>query len=171
MARLRLPVVHKIPGVHGRAFSRPGRHVRLFLVKRNFTRDPMVFDPDVSPHSILMQIRLDVLIIPVVIAEVAIELPVERITGVSELGAPDLLARLGVTGEDGHTLRSDHWSIDPPAWAWSSIKNRVRVGDEILDPGFTQVTVITRIECAFGKPDTSRWTPEMFDVIFPRNAN
>src|SRR5262245_31710405 len=131
----------------------------------------MILDPDIPPHSIRVQIRLDVFVIPHVITEVPIELTVKRVSGVSELGTPDLLARLGVTGEDSDAIGSDHRSIDSPAWAWSPIKNCVRIGNEIFDPGFPQVTVVTRIECAFGQPDAARLTSEMFNVVFPGDAN
>src|SRR5262245_38243806 len=118
MACLCLAIEHKIPGMHSRAFPRPGRHVRFCLVTRDFTRDPVVLDLDVPPHSILMQVWLDVFIIPDVIAEVTIKLAVESVSGIAEFRTPDLLARLGITAEDCHTLGSDHRSIDSPAWSW-----------------------------------------------------
>ena len=140
-------------------------------MKRDFAGDAVVFDSDVAPRSVAVQVRLDVIVIGRVVAEVAIELAIVGVAGIADVRAPDLFAGLGVAREDGHAFRGDDRRVDSALRARLAVEDGVGVGDEKVDPGLAQVPVVARIERAFSQPDAARRSPEMLDVILPRDLN
>jgi hypothetical protein len=73
------------------------------------------FDADVAPHSVIVQVGFDVVVVGGIVAEIAVELAIVGIARVADLRAPDLLARLGVPGEDGDSVVGDHRRVDAAA--------------------------------------------------------
>src|SRR5215475_1012138 len=171
MARLSLAIEHEISGVHRGLLRGPFGHVRRLFVERDFAGDAVIFDSDVAPHAVAVQVRPDVIVIGRVVAEVTIELTIVGIAGIADVGAPDLFAGLGVAREDGHASRGDDRRENPTLRARLAIEDRVSVGDEKFDSGLAQVAVVAGIERAFGQPYAARGPPEMLDVILPGDLN
>ncbi len=162
-------IAHEVCGVRCRPFGCPLGHIRLLFVERNLPGNPMIFYSDIAPHAVIMQVRLDVIEILRVVSEIPVEFAVIRISGIPDLRAPDLLARLGIPGKDSNIVWCDHRGIDSASRPWRSIQNRVRVTDEKANAGFMQIRVIARIEGAFSQPDTTRRPVEMLDVVRSRD--
>src|SRR5262249_31876692 len=83
----------------------------------------------------------------------------------------DLFAGFGVAREDGHAFRRDDRRVNSALRTRLAVEDGVSVGDKKINSGLAQITVIARIERAFGQPRAARRPPEMFDVIFTRDLN
>src|SRR5262249_18467003 len=107
MSRLSLAIEHEMSGMRGGFAHGPLGHVWRLFVERHFAGDPVVFDPHVAPHPVVVQVWFDVIVIMRVITQVAVKLTVIRIAGITYIRTPDLFAGFGVAREDGHAFRRD----------------------------------------------------------------
>src|SRR5690349_18542253 len=98
-------------GVRGGLPRRPLRHVWLLGTEINLAGDAEVFDAEVAAYAVAVQIRLDVIVVAVE-AEVAVELAVVHVAGITDLGAPDLLAGLNIARKRSDARRRDDRRVD-----------------------------------------------------------
>src|SRR5262245_58742845 len=170
-ARLSLAIEHEMSGVRRGFAHGPIGHVRRLFVKRDFAGDPVVFEPHIAPDAVVVQVWFDVVVILRVITQVAIELTVIRIAGITYNGTPDLFTGFGVAREYGHAFRGDDRRVNSAPRARLAVKDRMGVGDEKIYPCRAQVAVVAGSERAFGQPGAARGPPEMLDVILLRDLN
>jgi len=98
-------------------------------------------------------------------ADVAIEIPVGRIARISLAGAPDLLARLAVTPENGGTGGREIRRVDGKARARLAIHEAVGVHDEPAEVCLLQDGIDARDIAALGQPNSPRVAAEALAVL------
>ena len=89
VAALGLTVKEEVSGVFGCGFGGPGRHVRFFAVEGDFAGDAEEFEAGVAAQAIGMEVGANFGVWEVE-SEIAVELAVVGVSGVTDFGAPDL---------------------------------------------------------------------------------
>ena len=119
------------------------------------------------PDAHGMQMWLEILVIEIE-ADVAIELPVNVVAGITFQGAPDLLGRLGVAPEaiDAAAGTLDR-RVDAELRTRVGEDDAVRVGEEVADAAASQDVIDPFDIAALRQPDPLRPATEMA-LEFPR---
>src|SRR5215211_7204826 len=115
----------------------------------------MVLQSEMSAIAILVQMRFEIFDgeIP---TDVPVEFAIYLAARISDLGAPDLLARFNVACKHGDSVRAKDWCVNAIPRAGIAIQDGVRVGNEIFDPGIFQERFDTGLVRAFRQPNASR---------------
>src|SRR5688572_16172693 len=115
-----------MPGVLSRLIARERRYVRSLVLLRNITAgDAMVFDPEMPPVAVLVEVRLDIFKRQVP-ADIAIKLAIHVAARIPDLSAPDLPACLDIATEDRDAIRAKHRSMNAIARPRIAVENRMR---------------------------------------------
>ena len=129
----------------------PLRHVDFLLAIG--TGDPVVLHSGVKPNAIGWMIGPDVLEVEVV-ADVAIELAVIEIAGITFGGTPHLLGGIGIAPESREARRALQRRIDAVFGTRAGVRNAVRFENGVADTEFRQDPVDPRVIAAFRKPES-----------------
>src|SRR5688572_23175145 len=108
-----------------------------------------------------MQERFDVRIVGVV-AQVAVELAVVDVSGISLFARPDLLGAFGIARERGHAAGAEDGPERTVARARRTERDAVRIDEEKVDARFAEVFVDAGCVGALRQPDAARTASEMF---------
>jgi hypothetical protein len=84
--------------------------------------------------AILVQVRFEI-VERGVPPNVAVKLTVEIVAWVTDLGAPNLLACLNITGKNCSTVWTNNRGVNAIAWPRIAIQYGVCVADKILNTG------------------------------------
>ena len=158
------PVEEEISRVRFGALARGVRIVRLLLAERHLARDPVVLDPGVLAVASRLDVGPDVLVIEVP-ADVPVELTVDRVAGITVLGAPDLHGAFRVPRERGHAARGVHRRVHASPGPRHRVGEGVRIDEEETDVLRCEVAIDPRSVAALRQPDAARIPPEMHPVM------
>ena len=103
-------IEHEVAGVFGRFFQGRGRIVRLLVI--GAAGDLVILDAEMAADAGLVQVRPQIVEIEIE-ADIAVEITIVVVSGISFDGAPDLLGRFGIAGQGGDAAaRADDRRID-----------------------------------------------------------
>src|SRR6478672_6082569 len=116
------------------------------------------------PSAVFVQVRFKI-VERQVPANIPIKFAVDIAAGITDLSAPDLLAGFNVTCENRNTVGACYRCMHAVSRTRITIKNGVRIADEIFNAGVFQQRFNSWFVRAFRKPNTSRLSAEMFFVV------
>ncbi len=128
----------------------------------------MVFEAGEFAQAVGLDVGLDVIEIEVV-ADVAVEIAVPGVAGITLLRRPDLHARLDVAPERRRAGTGVERGVDAVTGARLGVHDGVGVDDEPADFRLLQKLVDARRVGAFRQPDAARIAPEAFAVVVARD--
>ena len=168
MLDLFFSVEHEVGSMLIGTFAGNGRAVRFFVL--GTAGDAVVFEPCEFSNPVGLDIGADVVVIEIE-AAVSIEVPVFGISGVTFLGAPNLLAGFDVTTEGSRAGRGKEGGEDAVGGTGFGVEDAVSVDDKPANLGLLEVVFDSRKICAFGEPDPPGIATKTVSVIISGNLN
>ncbi len=146
----------------------PFGNVWLFLPIR--AGDPVVLHARIDSNSIGMDIVSNGIQIEIE-ADVPIEFPVIEIAGIAFHGTPHLFGGIRIASEGGYAGRTPQRGIDAILGPHGGMRDAVGFKDGIADAEVGQDAIDTRVEAAFGQPESLGRAPEKLRIEFHSDAN
>ena len=104
-------------------------------------------------------------------ADVAIEIAVARVAGITLMFAPDLAGGIVVAAKGGHAPGCINRRVGAVARAGLGMQNAVRIENEPADIGLLQKIFHAAQVRAFGQPDAARRPAETAHIMFARSED
>ena len=128
------PLVDKVRCILGGLFACQRRDIRLLILLGHVApRDPVIFQAEMPAVAVLVQMRLEIFERQVP-PDIAVKLPVNRVSRVADLGAPNLLAGFDVARKNSYPVPADDRRVNAETRAGVAVQDRVRIADKIFDP-------------------------------------
>jgi len=168
MLDLFFPVEHEVGSVLIGTFAGNGRAVRFLVL--GTAGDAVIFKPCEFSNPVGLDVGADVVVIEIE-AAVSIEVPVFGISGVTFLGAPNLLAGFDVATEGSRAGRGKEGGEDAVGGTGFGVEDAVSVDDKPADLGLLEIVFDSRKISAFGQPNPPRIATKAVSIIISGDLN